>query len=233
MRLFVGNVRNCIYLNADHIKSHLESSEIDLFGIADLRLLKSMPVGFHIATGDLFENFTRAIVLGAQYGKLGNSVSGSKVSLFLEKAAKELISLLVGSGYYALVIHPEDEFDPVSREGLLSLKVLAKYAGLGWQGRSLLIVSPEYGPIHRLIAVLTNLPLEPHKPIPNKCADCTQCVDMCPRKALNFVPFKDYPKNRREVIDIKACDGDYGCTVCIEVCPWLYKKIDERINDAY
>jgi epoxyqueuosine reductase len=223
-------MRNQNYLNTDHIKSHIEHLKVDLFGIADLRLLERMPTGFHHDLGDLFKYYTRAIVLGTQYGKLGNSISGNKASLFLEKAAMELISLLEGSGYYALIVHPDDEFDPVSRVGLLSLKVLAKYAGLGWQGRSLLIVSPEYGPIHRLIAILTNLPLVPDKPIPNKCAGCSMCVEMCPRNSLTYVPFEDYPKSRREVIDIKTCDGDNGCTVCIEVCPWLYKKIDERIR---
>ena len=77
----------------------------------------------------------------------------------IEKAALEIMSFLEGCGYPSLIIHTEDEFDPINRIGLLSLKVLAKEAGLGWQGRSLLIVSPEYGPIHRLIAILTNIPL--------------------------------------------------------------------------
>jgi epoxyqueuosine reductase len=123
-------------------------------------------------------------------------------------------------GEPALVIHTEDEFDPRQRIGLLSLKVLAKGAGLGWQGRSLLIVNPEYGPVHRWIAVLTNMELQADRPIPNRCGECSVCVDKCPKGALTLVSFDDHPDRREDVLDIQACLGDEGCTVCLVVCPW-------------
>ena len=50
--------------------------------------------------------------------------------------------------------------------GNISHKAVARTEGIGWQGKSLLIVSPQYGPRIRLATVLTDMPLEPdHKQI--------------------------------------------------------------------
>jgi epoxyqueuosine reductase len=202
------------------LKSFIRNLGVDLVGIADLRLLEGMPVGIASGSADFLRSYHRAIVLGAQLGKVGKKASGNEVNSFLEEIALDELSYLEGKGYPALIIHTEDEFDPVNRGGLLSLKVLAKGAGLGWQGRSLLIVSPEYGPIHRWIAVLTNMDLQDDKPIPNQCGDCRLCVDKCPYGALKLAPFDDHPEKREDVLDIRACKGDDGCKVCLVVCPW-------------
>ena len=203
-----------------YLKSFVRSRGVDLVGIAHLRLLEGMPTGIAPDSVGFLRRYQCAIVLGAQLGKLGKEASGTEVNLCLEKAALEIMAYLEEKGYQALIIHTEDEFDPFNRLGLLSLKVLAKGAGLGWQGRSLLIVSPEYGPIHRWIAVLTNMDLQADEPIPNQCGDCFLCVDKCPHGALRLVPFDDHPERREDVLDIRACRGDDGCKVCLIVCPW-------------
>ncbi|MFX1358464.1 MAG: 4Fe-4S dicluster domain-containing protein, partial [Promethearchaeota archaeon] len=162
--------------------------------------------------------------LGAQYGKLGKKASGGETALFLEKAAFSIMEYLEDKGYKQLIIHTEDEFDPINRLGFMSLKLLAKAAGLGWQGRSLLIVSPEYGPLHRLIAILTDIPLQANKVIKNECGDCRKCIEACPQNALTFNNFKDHPQHREDVLNIKSCLGDNGCMICILSCPWLKKS---------
>ncbi|MFH2107761.1 MAG: 4Fe-4S dicluster domain-containing protein [Chrysiogenia bacterium] len=194
---------------------------VDLFGVADLERRREVPAGMGGDPAGLTGKFRYAIVLGAQLNKLGEKATGVDVNFFLEKAALQISAYLEKQEDLALIIHPEDELDPVRRLGLLSLKVLAKAAGLGWQGRSLLIVSPEYGPVHRWIAVLTNLDLQPGEPLANRCGDCTLCVDQCPYGALRLVSFADHPERREDVLDVKACRGDDNCLVCLEVCPWL------------
>ncbi len=92
---------------------------------------------------------------------------------------------------------------------------------IGWQGRSLLIVSPDYGPIHRLIAILTNMHLDPDRPLKNQCKNCTVCIDKCPKESLTLCQFDDHPNSRRDVLDISSCLGDNGCMVCILKCPYL------------
>lgn len=207
----------------EDLKEFIKSLGVDIYGFADLRKLKEIPLGLSIDFEDFIKKYPFAIVLGTQVGKLGSKATGTERSLFLESNAFHIMNYFEDLGYKALIIHTEDEFDPHNRLGFISLKALAKTAGLGWQGRSLLIISPEYGPIHRLIAVLTNFPLEPNMTIENKCGNCRLCVDACPQKALNLVMFEDHPITREEVLDINTCLGDNGCMVCIKACPWLKK----------
>ena len=215
--------------DTEHLKSFIRNKGIDLFGIVDLQLLEGMPIGILPDSTGFLKRYRYAIVMGAQMGKLGAKSSGNEVSLFLEKAALEVMLYLVEKkGYCALIIHTEDEFDPIKRMGLMSLKVLAKEAGLGWQGRSLLIISPEYGPIHRLIAVLTDMPLQPNQPVPNHCDDCSLCIEKCPENALTYISFADHPEHREDVLDIRVCKGDDGCKVCLVMCPWSGYRLKKR-----
>jgi len=188
-----------------------------------MHLLKEMETGLPTDLKKFLNMFPYAIVLGAQYGKLGKKVSGGETALFLEEAAFSVMEYLEDKGYRHLIIHTEDEFDPINRLGFMSLKILAKTAGLGWQGRSLLVISPEYGPLHRLIAILTDLPLQTNQVIKNECGDCRKCIEACPQNALTFVAFNDHPSHRKDVLNIKECLGDNGCLACILPCPWLKK----------
>lgn len=209
------------------LRQFVNDCGIDLCGVVRVESLQGMPTGIPASGMSFLADYEWALVLGAQQGKLGKRASGKEVSLYLEKAAIEVTAFLEHRGYRALIVHTEDEFDPVRRMGLLSLKVLAKTAGLGWQGRSLLIVSPEYGPLHRLIAILTNMPLEPDQPVANQCGDCSLCVEECPEDALTLQNFEDHPDSREDVLDVSTCLGDDGCMICMTVCPWGQDKNEQ------
>ena len=205
------------------IKSYIRNLGIDMVGIAGLSAIGNIPVGLNIDLPDLFKKYPFAIVIGAQYGKISKHASGDETAVYLEKISYDIMGYLEKKQYQYLVIHPEDEYDPDNRMGLISLKILAKQAGLGWQGRSLLIISPVYGPIHRLIAILTNMPLNPDEPIQNKCGDCMVCVEKCPKKSLTLCQFDDHPDSREDILDVQTCLGDNGCMLCILKCPYLKK----------
>lgn len=211
-------------IETENLREFIKKLDIDIYGIADLHLLTEIETGIHTDMKKFINMFPYAIVLGAQYGKLGKNASGGRTALFLEEAAFSVMEYLESKGYRQLIIHTEDEFDPINRLGFISLKLLAKTAGLGWQGRSLLIVSPKYGPLHRLIAILTDLPLQTNQIIRNECGKCQKCIDACPQDALTFVVFDDHPRSREDVLDIKTCFGDNGCMVCILSCPYLKKS---------
>ena len=206
-----------------NIKSYILNLGAEIVGIADLNALKNIPAGITVNLTQFFEKYPYAIVVGAQYGKIGKGASGDETALYLEKIAYDVSAYLDERNCKYLVIHPEDEFDPENRMGLLSLKILAKQAGIGWQGKSLLIVSPQYGPVHRLIAVLTNMELQPDLPVENLCGDCTECIDYCTKHSLTLCQFEDHPDSREEVLDLKTCLGDNGCIICILKCPYLKK----------
>ena len=99
------------------------------------------------------------------YNELG--IRTNKIAEFLRK-----------KGFAAQASHPLG--------GAFSYPPLALLAGMGWIGRHGLIITPDFGPRHRLSAVLTNitnLPLlekNPHEWIQEYCTDCGRCIRTCP-----------------------------------------------------
>jgi ferredoxin len=70
--------------------------------------------------------------------------------------------------------------------GVFSQKLATHLAGLGWIGKSYLLVTPEHGPRVHGVTLLTDAPLLPAStPMEQKCGACPECVDICPRHAFN------------------------------------------------
>jgi ferredoxin len=114
---------------------------------------------------------------------------------------------------------------------------LSQMAGLGWLGRSGLLITPEHGPRVRLAAVFTNienLPFSTHNDhawIADFCAKCGQCIRKCPTQAIYETPIH-HKTGRVTCIDNDRCfpyfSDEHGCSVCIKVCPFNktpYEKI--------
>lgn len=135
-------------------------------------------------------------------------------------------------GHRALPLPASQLLDRERLVGHVSYKALARLAGLGWQGKSLLLVTPEFGPRVRLGAVLTDAPLPAGRPVPNRCGSCTACADACPVGAIRGVGTEDHYRSREEAVELsrcaEACFGFAGrpqiekpiCGVCVRACPW-------------
>ena len=104
------------------------------------------------------------------------------------------------------------------REKGVSQKVLAHLAGLGWMGRSSLLVTSTFGPRVRLGTLFTQDDLEftGHR-CSGDCGDCTACAGICPTGAISKHAY-DVDKCRQMVTDAK---GEYRtfCGLCMQVCP--------------
>ena len=118
-------------------------------------------------------------------------------------------------------------------------KTVATRAGLGWIGKSALLVTEQYGSMVRISSILTNAPLETAQTVnQSKCGDCMICTEACPAGAVSGRVWE--PGLPRETIfDAAKCRDtararamqSFGevitiCGKCIEVCPFTRKYLN-------
>lgn len=103
-------------------------------------------------------------------------------------------------------------------------------AGVGWYGKSTMLISPKLGAWFFLSEVLTTLELPPDAPMPNRCGHCTRCIDACPtgaitphrldsRRCIAYLTIEhkgSIPEELRPLIGGRI----YGCDTCATACPW-------------
>jgi len=87
------------------------------------------------------------------------------------------------AGFQAFVVPASQTLDRTRLTGVFSHKLAAHLAGLGWIGKSALLITPEHGPRVRWGTVLTDAPLEAGTPMDDMCRDCDECVEGCPAHA--------------------------------------------------
>ena len=111
----------------------------------------------------------------------------------LDIISSNLSGIIQGEGYQALPI-PATQEDTSNEDlyGIFSHKMAARLSGLGWIGKSCLLITPEAGPRVRWSTILTDVPLKfTGKPLEESCNDCQECVDICPSKAFTGEPFRE------------------------------------------
>ncbi|MDH5483173.1 MAG: 4Fe-4S binding protein [Candidatus Bathyarchaeota archaeon] len=151
------------------------------------------------------------------------------VNQLLDSMAIKSSNLIQSWGYKALPIPASQKVNDKKLEGLISHKMVATRAGLGWIGKNALLITPQYGPRVRLVSVLTDAPLRTSQPISeSKCGKCLLCVKVCPVRALKG---RNWTSNvqRDNLIDVNLCHtvtkhnkkilGEAICGVCVSVCP--------------
>ncbi len=147
----------------------------------------------------------------------------------LDLSASYVSSYLGHLGYRSFPIPASKSVDDERLCGTFSHKLAAHLAGLGWIGKSCLLITPDHGPRVRWVTVLTDAPVEPTgSPIHEQCGDCTECVDICPLKAFTGRPFReDEPREAR--YNAHACARYFRsmekdqqiavCGLCLYACP--------------
>ncbi|MBD3176239.1 MAG: epoxyqueuosine reductase [Armatimonadia bacterium] len=130
----------------------------------------------------------------------------------------------------------------VDRERLatpLPHKTVATRAGLGWIGRTALLVTKGYGSALRLTSVLTDATLPTGDPIDkSQCGVCGLCVTACPAQAATGDEWsvglpREHMYDAWKCLDRcrYACERlgieHTICGVCISVCPWTRRYLDE------
>jgi epoxyqueuosine reductase len=214
---------------------------IDLFGVADLANARDFVT---TQGGDYLARFPRAISVGIRlpdavvdelyrhedpsaifsYRSLYNSANST-----LDMAALLIAKKTHEAGFRGYPIPASQTVNPRKLEGAFSHKLAAHLAGLGWIGKSCLLITPEHGPRVRLATVLTDAPLKPGTELRDRCGDCRKCVEVCPVGAFAGVTFdpsqprdvrfraylcKDYSDRRARFL------GEGLCGLCVYICPY-------------
>jgi len=229
----------------ERIKKLVDCEEGVLIGFAGLRDV----------IGRMYGEHTSAVVLGKKLddGIIDSIISGPNEEYYrlyretnvhlqtlLRRIKSELSSLHVSS----IPIEPTVSDDQLDEEYARTLrtdfshKMAATRAGIGWIGKTALLVSESFGPRLRLATLLIDRPVGTEKlPIDeSRCGACTLCVRVCPAGAANgrawklgmeredfFDPFKCREtcislslKNFKKPVSI--------CGICIAVCPVGVKR---------
>jgi epoxyqueuosine reductase QueG len=160
------------------------------------------------------------------------------VNALLDAIALRLSGELERSGHAAFPVPASRRCDDERICAVFSHKLAAHLAGLGWIGRSCLLVTPERGPRARWVSVLTDAPLAPTgSPLAPHCGDCRACVDQCPAHAFTGRLF-DEREPREARYDARACEQYINaqetptmpavCGMCLWVCPHGRPRLRRR-----
>jgi len=214
---------------------------IDFFGVADLSNARDFIM---VQAGDHLARFPRAISIGIRlpdavvdelYRHEEPSAVFSYRALYdsanatLDLAALRIAKKIQEADFKAYPIAASQTVNPRKLEGAFSHKLAAHLAGLGWIGKSCLLITPSCGPRVRLATVLTNAPIEPGNPLSDRCGECRKCVEACPVGAFTGVRFD--PSQPRDVRFRAQLCNDYSdrrerflgeglCGLCVYVCPY-------------
>ena len=134
--------------------------------------------------------------------------------------------------------------------GLVCTPPLAGKAGMGWQGRHGMLITPEFGPRQRIAPIFIEKKIFEytdnldHIWIEKQCKTCRMCQKSCPSEAIQEekrIDIDNVPGigAMRTCIDREKCFPYFlktaGCSICIKVCPFssgesTYKKLKDKIS---
>ena len=107
----------------------------------------------------------------------------------------------------------------------------AAEAGIGWHGKSTMLIDERLGTWFFLAEILTTLELPPDKPVPNRCGTCDRCITACPTRAIiaphrldarRCISYLTIELKTTIPVEFRPLMGDriFGCDDCLNACPW-------------
>jgi epoxyqueuosine reductase QueG len=212
-----------------------------LVGYADLTALPAeqrlgMPRGVSIGVA-LDPDIVASIMRGPTQEYFGEY---NRVNALLDRLAGAGAGHLRQRGHAAVALRATvHRLDPGTLSTSLPHKTVATRAGLGWIGRTALLVTKRYGSAVRLTTVLADAPLEVGQPVDEcQCGQCDLCVKACPAGAATGAAWS-VGMQREGIVDAFACCAKARelssragitatiCGICISVCPWTGRYVDE------
>lgn len=115
--------------------------------------------------------------------------------------------------------------------GPLLERPLAAAAGMGWLGKSTMVLVPGFGPWVLLGAIATNLEIARDPPLRKTCGSCRRCIVACPTGAISAeggavdarlcISYHTIENRGPIPRELRAKFGDwvFGCDDCLDSCP--------------
>ena len=138
----------------------------------------------------------------------------------LTKAAYDVAKASRGHGLRALPLPAAGcPMDARFLEAVFSYKHAGQATGLGYIGRSSLLITPDFGPRVRLSCCLTEAPLESTgESVASGCESCEICIERCPAGAVSKPQAEEaYVINKFACSLFRNASG--GCSECMRLCP--------------
>ena len=233
-----------IMLNSE-IKTKLIKAGASLVGFADISNLPADVTGSMTSAISIAVALDASIVDEIDKGPTKRYYQEYKrVNEFLAHLSETTVEYLKGRGNRAVAIKPAVEGEDLDYKTLttsLPHKTIATRAGLGWIGKSALLITEKYGAAVRLATVLTDAEFNVGIPVDkSRCGDCKKCVESCPAKAVSGRNW-ELGLEREAIYDAFACYDTARklskkislpsaiCGICINVCPWTQKYISREL----
>jgi epoxyqueuosine reductase len=107
----------------------------------------------------------------------------------------------------------------------------AARAGIGWHGKSTMLIDERLGTWFFLAEILTTLELPPDDPVPDRCGTCERCITACPTGAITAphrldarrcISYLTIELKGAIPVELRPLMGDriFGCDDCLDACPW-------------
>jgi epoxyqueuosine reductase QueG len=213
----------------DELKKKAIELEFSVFGVADIVSIRDE----FLLDKKTVSQFDRAISLGKRLiDAIIDDIKDRptkiyyhhyrQLNFFLDRQAFTLASYIQEKDYKALPIPASQVLDWKRQTSHVSHKKVGEKAGLGWIGRSNLLINPELGARFRLVTVLTDMPLKPDEPLSFGCGDCRACLSPCPAQAIKEKP-EDFDHwtcyEKLNEFRNSGIVGQHICGVCVKTCP--------------
>jgi epoxyqueuosine reductase len=147
-----------------------------------------------------------------------------------------------GNDYHDVIAAKLDKIDNFLRElggqqkcyvdtGPILERDHAARAGIGWHGKSTMLIDEKLGTWFFLAEILTTLELPPDEPARDRCGTCERCINACPTGAITAphkldarrcISYLTIELKSSIPLELRPLIGDriFGCDDCLDACPW-------------
>jgi len=157
-------------------------------------------------------------------------------------ATGKIARYALGDDYHGVIADKLDKIDNFLRKfggtqksyvdtGPILERDHAAFSGVGWHGKSTMLINERLGTWFFLAEILTTLELPSDPPARDRCGKCERCIRACPTGAITAphrldarrcISYLTIELKGPIPLEFRSLIGDriFGCDDCLDACPW-------------